>query len=122
MDLQHHDPDLFGYRPTPTPPANIYPTAPGFKGERDGPSHQAAQAIAPTVRGLRKKTLDAFKTFGPMTADAAAIRMQRTPFSIRPRVSELHKLGFLEPAPARAKGDSGMTVHVWTLTEAGRHA
>jgi predicted ArsR family transcriptional regulator len=57
-----------------------------------------------------------------MTADLAAQRLQRTPFSIRPRVAELHKLGLLEPSTERAKGDSGMTVHVWQLTQAGQNA
>jgi hypothetical protein len=115
--------DLFGWSPPIAPePADRYPNAPGHKGEAGGPSELAAKAMALSAKGLRRKTLEIIKARGPMTADAAAVALERTPFSIRPRVAELHKLGFIEPAADRVKGDSGMTVNRWQVTEAGRNA
>jgi hypothetical protein len=115
--------DLFGWSPptVPDPPAR-YPNAPGFKGPPGGASELAAVAMKLSAKGLRRKTLDIIKARGPMTADAAAVALERTPFSIRPRVAELHKLGLIEATTERTKGDSGMTVNRWQATEAGHNA
>jgi len=112
-------PDLFGF--LPEIPPDHYPLVPGFKGEAGGPSQRAAEKIAPTVTGLRKLVLDVFKGGETLTADKVAVRLERSPFSIRPRVAELNKLGLIAAAPDRAVNESGMTAHRWQITEAGRH-
>lgn len=111
-----------GWQPSPplvpddTPPR--YPDAPGFKGERNGPSEQAAKVIALGVTGRRAEVLDYLRTRAtrPETADEIAAQLNRSILSIRPRVAELHKLGLVEAAPQRGTNLSGMTAHCWRAT------
>jgi hypothetical protein len=49
----------------------------------------------------------------PLTADQIAIRLQRSPLSIRPRVSELAAAGKLVRADERGKNESGMSAIKW---------
>lgn len=109
--------DLFGWQAPEPPPS--YPQAAGFKGERDGPSERAAKIISRIVTGRRAEVLDYLKTKAtePMTADQIAVRLGRTPFSIRPRVAELHALGLIEPASERGKNESGMTANRWRAVQ-----
>lgn len=111
--------DLFGY--LPQIPPDHYPLVPGYKGEAGGPSQLAAEKIAPTVKGLRKLVLDLLKGGETLTADRIAVRLERDRLSIRPRVAELNKLGLIAAAPDRATNESGMTAHLWKITEAGRN-
>ena len=108
-------PDLFGIQSPSVAP--IYPHRPGFKSSRDGPSAQAAKVIAPTVTGRRREVLDYLRTRAtePMTADDIAAALNRSPFGVRPRVSELAALGLIERADARGKNQSGMTASRWRL-------
>lgn len=110
--------DLFGWHPSPpTVPAGPahYPTLPGHKGPEGGPSHEAAQKIAPKVTGRRKEVLDFLqkRATAPMTADAIAVALNRSPFGVRPRVAELHAMGLIEPDTTRGKNESGMSAHRW---------
>src|SRR3954469_23582098 len=98
--------DLFGYQPATAEPT--YPVAPGSK-ERGGASEAAAKIIAPQVKGLRRKVLDVIAEGRELTADKIAFQLQRTSFSIRPRVSELLALGLIEKAPDRGRNESGMS-------------
>jgi hypothetical protein len=117
MDLTHSTADLFGWISPPIAPAEPahYPAAPGFKGPRDGPSHEAAKAVALSVTGRRREVLDFLRTRAtePMTADAIAAALSRSILSIRPRVCELHALGLIEADTTRGKNESGMTASRW---------
>lgn len=107
--------DLFAWVPTTAP---TYPEVAGWKGEPGGPSQQAAEAIQPKVTGLRAKVLGVLINIGTdeaLTADEIGVRLQRTPFSIRPRVAELHALALIERAPDRGKNESGMTASRWRI-------
>lgn len=110
-------PDLFGFSPPTAPDSPRYPNAPGFKGKRGGPSEQAAKRIAPIVTGRKREVLAflATKAPEPMTADEIARHLQRTPFSIRPRVSELHQMGLVEPVPVRGRNESGLSAWRWRV-------
>lgn len=105
----------------------IYPPiGVGFKVE--GPSREAAEAIAPKVTGLRLDVLKSLNTAGErrgpsfpgMSSDELAAAMGKTPFSIRPRFSELARFGFIEETGARGQSTMGCSAARWRVTEAGR--
>jgi hypothetical protein len=89
-----------------------YPDQPGFKAS--GPSEQAATAISRSARTLRDQVL---KTIADapagLSADAVADRLGRSVLSVRPRVSELRRLGEIRPTTQRVKNASGMGATVW---------
>jgi hypothetical protein len=104
--------DLFAWKP----PAE-YPNAPGYK--EDTTSKDAAKAMGISASKLRADLLVLFQTAWPagMTADEAAAKIGRSVFAIRPRITEMRKLGQLfpcltagpDPKPMRrANKSSGM--------------
>ena len=90
-----------------------YPESPGFK-VSGGTSEEAAKAIAPIVRGLRADVLAQIREC-PGTADEIAFAIHRSPFSVRPRLTELHRMGLIVPTGERRKHSSGMTANVWAI-------
>jgi hypothetical protein len=102
---------LFPVLGNPAPIAR-YPHGPGFK--RHGTSSAAARHVADTAARLR---MDVLREFAARegTADQIAKRIQRSPLSVRPRVSELSALGKIEPTGERRKNESGMTAAVWRV-------
>ena len=93
----------------------MYPESPGFKAA--GPSEQAAKAIAGTAKTLRDKVLQTIAaTPAGITADEIATKLNKSPFSVRPRVSELRRLGEIRPADSRGKNESGMTASLWVVS------
>lgn len=92
----------------------------GFKGLPGGPSQQAAERFSKTFTGLRQRVWDAYLDALPwgMTADEAAQRLNLSLLSVRPRVAELHRLGFLQPSEQRRPNSSGATATVWKAREA----
>jgi hypothetical protein len=94
--------------------ADRYPSAPGFKVE--GPSREAAEAIAPAAKNLRDRVLTLVQSLDhgeAITADQIAVRLKRSPLSVRPRVSELAAAGKLVRTSGRGKNDSGMSATKW---------
>ena len=106
------DDDLFGWQDWPPSPQK-YPDAPGFKAP--GTSQEAAASIAASAKNLRGKVLAFFRDNSPaaFSADELAIRLRRSPLSVRPRVSELAAAGLIEKADERTKNESGMTAARW---------
>jgi len=49
------------------------------------------------------------------TADEIAKDLNLSVLSVRPRVSELNRLGDIEQTGARRKNESGMTATVWQI-------
>lgn len=91
-----------------------YPDSPGFKAP--GPSAEAAGAIAGTAKTLRAQVLrTVIRSDRGMTADEIAATLNRSILSVRPRVSELNRLGLIEKAPGRGKNESGMSATVWRV-------
>lgn len=89
-----------------------YPSTPGYKAE--GTSKQAAremQSVAPTLREL---VLAEIKR-RPGTADEIAERLYKSPFAIRPRLSELaaETPPLVEMTTLRAKNRSGKWASIW---------
>lgn len=92
-----------------------YPNSPGYK--KSGTSREAAIKIAPKAPSLRDKALEIFKQHHRLglTADELAFLLDQSVLSIRPRVSELFRLGLIEDSGQRRKNDSDSTVTVWRL-------
>ncbi len=87
-----------------------YPGAPGYK--RTGTSLQAAQSMVPTASTLRDRVLEAIRA-RPSTADELADSLDASPFSIRPRVTELLKMGKIRETLERRRNASGRLAAVW---------
>jgi hypothetical protein len=83
---------------------SCYPNSPGFR--RDGTSEQAAHSVAHEAGNLRDRVLMALRQ-RPSTADELAGILGETPFSIRPRVTELAKLGKIVKTDSRRRNASG---------------
>ena len=92
----------------------IYPEAPGFK--ISGPSQQAAEAVGGNASKLRAAVLAQFAAYpSGATADEVAKDLNLSVLSVRPRVSELKRLGQIKETGGRRKNQSGMTATVWRV-------
>lgn len=93
-----------------------YPHRAGFK-ERTT-SKDAADRIE--ARGRAAKLMaacrGAFQLGWTGTADELAFRLGEDRLSVRPRVSQLHTLGEIEPTGERRRNSSGSPAHVWQLS------
>lgn len=96
-----------------------YPAAPGYKAP--GPSREAARRIAPVAKGVRGRVLQYFRECWPngRTVDELTRELQISPFTARPRVSELHASGLIESTAARRPNESGHAATVWRASAKG---
>ncbi len=92
--------------------ADSYPLTPGFK-ENDT-SKAAAESMKPTAAYLQSKCLKALREAN-LTADEIADIIGETPFSTRPRLTELKALGKVADAGYRRANASGRSARVWCL-------
>ena len=84
-----------------------YPARPGFK-ERGGTSEEAAASIAPEQRRLQDRVLAVLRDFpNGLTADEVANYLDRSELAIRPRLSELLRLGEIDKTERRRRNRSG---------------
>jgi|SRR5262245_22068771 len=89
-----------------------YPEAAGWKAP--GPSREAAKTVdAATIRG---QVLTWLRAHGEATADEAAAALGYTPFTMRPRLTELKALGLIADSGARRRNQSGRRATVWRVT------
>jgi hypothetical protein len=93
-----------------------YPTDPGYK--TSGTSLEAALAIANKAKTLRAKVLETLQAAAPagLSADAVAHKLGESILSVRPRVSELRRMGEIRKADTRVKNASGMAAAVWVVS------
>jgi len=103
-------PDLFGHVAQ-----ERYPDAPGHKGRDTGIA--AAEDVAPKVPRLQRVVLKSLETAGPSTPDEIAARHGLSILTIRPRVSELGRLGKIVDTGARRVNRSGKKAIVWRLAK-----
>lgn len=89
-----------------------YPHAPGAR-DRDT-SREAAEAVAGTAPLLRTKALAVVERSNGLTADEVAGRMGLSILSIRPRLTELSRLGKVRDSGQRRANASGRRAIVWT--------
>lgn len=100
-----------------------YPKSPGSKA--CGTSEDAAEAITSHARNVRDRTLTFFTDHYPAsyTADQVAAALTENILTVRPRVSELRRSGFIEPAEERRLNLSGMPAQCWwAVVRAGGEA
>ena len=92
-----------------------YPDGPGFKSA--GPSQEAAERVASKAKVLRDQVLQTYRDRAPagFTADEIARDLNVSILSVRPRVSELHRNGYLKGTGQRRRNESGMSATVWAL-------
>ncbi len=99
---------------------DLYPDHPGAKGI-DGTSQDAADDIAASVPHLRRTALMSLARLGRAPALAIVAGTNLTREAILPRISELRRLGLVEPTGERRQNPSGKWAAVLTLT-ANAHA
>lgn len=92
-----------------------YPHHAGFKDITT--SREAAEAIEATGRAgtLAHYVLCQYRSGLELTADEVADRLEESPLSIRPRVSQLFKVGLIERTGARRMAAGGRPSHVYRL-------
>lgn len=92
-----------------------YPHKAGFKDNTT--SREAAEAIDRSGRAgtLQHYVLCQFRAGHQMTADEVAGHLEESPLSIRPRVSQLFKLGLIERTGERRNSSGGRPSHVYRL-------
>ena len=90
-----------------------YPHSAGFK-ERTT-SHTAARAIAHKLPTLRDRVLQAIEASGSkgLTPDETAAVLGETVLAVRPRLSELSKLGKIVRNGQKRANESGLMAAVW---------
>jgi len=91
--------------------ALTYPNHPGAKVA--GTSHDAADNIAEHAETLRDRVDGLFSRHDGLTADECAELLGAEIWSVRPRLSELRRLGRIVETDQRRKNRSGMTATVW---------
>jgi DNA-binding MarR family transcriptional regulator len=101
--------------------ADRYPDIPGAKGP-DGTSQDAADAIAPSVPNLQRLAMRALARLGEATPIETTAATGLTREAIQPRLSELRRLGMVEPTGDRRQNPSGKWAAVLRLTDKGRAA
>lgn len=92
----------------------MYPNYPGYK--VPGTSKQSAEKVSGRAPVIRMLILGALAEFGPMTADEVAVKLDKSLLSVRPRFSELRKMGKIVDAGIRRENlVSGHNATVWRL-------
>lgn len=95
-----------------------YPHAPGAQ-DRDT-SQAAAEDIAPKSTILRALALDVLERSNGLTADEVAGRLGMSILSIRPRCTELSRLGKIRDSGHRRTNASGKRAIVWMAVNPAR--
>lgn len=92
-----------------------YPEFPGSKGP--GTSRAAAESVAGQATALRDRVLVIYsaRPEGGLTADEVASILKIDKGTVRPRVSELVKMGELERTGRRRPNASGRQATVWKI-------
>lgn len=91
-------------------PGSKYPNVPGYK--RLGTSKLAAEEVKHQASYLRNACLVCVQ-FQPSTADEIAETLDRSILAIRPRISELVRMGKIIESGQRRKNRSGKLAAVW---------
>jgi predicted ArsR family transcriptional regulator len=92
-----------------------YPESPGYRRNAPETSREAAEAVAPMARNYRDQILAVIKDAHPAgrSSDQIAKAIGLSPYSVRPRVSELQAAGKIERTDDRTKNDGGRFVVLW---------
>lgn len=91
-----------------------YPADPGYKTVAPETSKAAAEVMKSRAETLREKCLLVLDS-KECTADELARILGETVLAVRPRVSELNKMGKIEDAGKRRANESGVKAAVWKI-------
>jgi predicted ArsR family transcriptional regulator len=90
---------------------------------RNGPEteRQAAVQVAPRVTGLRKKALEALsRQIQGATGEELANIMDEWLYSVKPRMTELARMGLIEDSGRRKLNSRKRQEIIWQMTDQGR--
>lgn len=91
-----------------------YPEYPGYK--RRGTSKRAADSMAKRAPSLRERSLTALELFPDgLTPDEIAAELGCSVLAIRPRISELGKMGKIVRTGQERRNESGLMADVWKI-------
>ena len=84
---------------------------------------EAAEKIAPRVTGLRLKVLSALRDEGETGATGEVITniLGEWLYSVKPRITELARMGLVEDSGRRVMNSRKRREIVWIITESGRN-
>jgi predicted ArsR family transcriptional regulator len=99
----------------PLLPFDHAPAYPWQAGHR-GVDTSAAAAESVDSSGLRDQVLYVLRRFGPQTADETAASLRSSVLSIRPRLTELLRLGAIRRTGERRANASGRMAHVFSVS------
>ena len=104
--------------------ADGYPHTPGWRANSTGETARAAAlAMAPKVKGIRAAVLADLIGHGPSTPEEIARRTRHALLTtVRPRCSELTRLGLIRDSKLRRPGEGGRPAIVWTTCTAEERA
>jgi predicted ArsR family transcriptional regulator len=107
------------YSNAPRGATDSYPDHPGYRRNAPETSKEAADAIAPMARNHRDQILAVIKAAYPdsRSSDQIASEVGLSPYSVRPRVSELVAGGQVERTEDRIKNQGGRTVMLWRAAQ-----
>lgn len=89
-----------------------YPNSPGWKAQET--SRRAAMKMKKFDSGIRAMALNQIRQ-KPMTADEVAEELALPVTSVRPRVSQLAKLGLIVDTGIRKENEAGNPMIVWRI-------
>ena len=107
------------YSTTARSASDRYPNSPGYRQNAPETSKEAAEAIAPMARNHRDQIFAILKGAYPdsRSSDQIAAEIGLSPYSVRPRVSELLAGGKVERTDDRTKNSGGRTVMLWRAAQ-----
>ena len=99
-----------------------WPGDPGPTAHRHGPDTEqlALEFVAPKLSGLRLKALQSLASAHPgLTGSQVAKKIDAWIYSVKPRLTELERMGLVRDSGERAKNDRGRQEIVWQITGRG---
>ena len=99
-----------------------WPGDPGPTAHKHGPDTEqlALEFVAPKLSGLRLKALQSLASVHPgLTGSQVAHKMDAWLYSVKPRLTELERMGLVRDSGERAKNDRGRQEIVWQITGRG---
>ena len=99
-----------------------WPGDPGPTAHKHGPDTEqlALEFVAPKLSGLRLKALQSLASVHPgLTGSQVAEKMDAWLYSVKPRLTELERMGLVRDSGERAKNARGRQEIVWQITGRG---
>ena len=99
-----------------------WPGDPGPTAHKHGPDTEqlALEFVAPKLSGLRLKALQSLASAHPgLTGSQVAEKMDAWLYSVKPRPTELERMGLVRDSGERAKNERGRQEIVWQFTGRG---